>query len=84
MVDGLEKLENRSVTGGKFSHLLPVAFRLPGYVDARHEEFVRLVEKDEEWYGRADLYNGHHEYGDHMLTQEGEMHVLVRKRRGKK
>jgi len=57
------------------SYSLPEAFQLEGYVDARHKEMVVLVEEDEEEYGRADKFDGHHLYSEHMLTQKGRIHT---------
>lgn len=57
------------------SYPLPSAFQLEGYVDARHEEMVALVEKDEEEYGRADLFDGHHLYKEEMLTHKGRIQM---------
>ena len=43
-----------------------------GYVDARHDEMVRLVEEDEKEYGRADKFDGNHLYKEeHHLTHSG-------------
>lgn len=53
---------------------LPAAFELEGYIDARHEEMVALIEKDEEEYGRADKFDGHHLYNENMLTHAGRKH----------
>ena len=50
---------------------LPASFLLEGYIDARHEEMKALVKKDEEEYGRADMFDGNHLYKEHMLTHPG-------------
>ena len=54
---------------------VPKAFQLPGYMKARHEELLGLIQKDEEIYGQADLFDGHHLYNetDH-LTLKGKIH----------
>jgi len=68
-----------SIVGGQRhmieDHLEPLVFHtLKGYVDARHEEMVALVEKDEEIYGRADKFDGNHLYKDNMLTHPGKIY----------
>jgi hypothetical protein len=63
--NGLQTLEE--------SHPLPTAFYIKGYVDARHRELIDLVENDEEEYGRADLFDGHHLYKEHMITHPGRL-----------
>jgi len=67
LVDGLEMLDN------EFG--LPASFRLEGYVDARHREMTALVVSDEEEYGRADNFDGHHLYQEKMLTKPGRRHA---------
>jgi len=54
---------------------LPIAFQLEGYIDARHRELTAIVEKDEEEYGRADNFDGHHLYTEHMLTHKGRRQI---------
>ena len=61
------------------SYPLPEAFQLEGYVDARHDEMVTLVEEDEKEYGRVDKFDGHHLYGEHMLTHKGRIHTEGKK-----
>mmetsp|Transcript_37639 Transcript_37639/g.90765 ORF Transcript_37639/g.90765 Transcript_37639/m.90765 type:complete len:555 (-) Transcript_37639:42-1706(-) len=50
---------------------LPAAFLIDGYVDARHDEMVKLVEEDEKEYGRADKFDGNHLYHVDHLTHSG-------------
>jgi hypothetical protein len=63
--NGLKTLEE--------SHPLPTAFYIKGYVDARHRELIDLVENDEEEYGRADLFDGHHLYKENTITHPGRL-----------
>ena len=63
LVNGLKMLED------EFE--LPAAFQLPGYIDKRHAEIKALVEEDELQNGRADKFDGHHLYGEHMITHPG-------------
>jgi len=58
---------------------LPVLFQVKGYVDARHEEVKFLIKMDEEEYGRADNFTGHHIYRDNMLTHPGRRHIQILK-----
>ena len=58
----------------KDAFALPVAFQISGYVEKRHEEVKAMVEEDEREYGRADKYDGHNMYRDHMLTHPGTKH----------
>lgn len=60
---------------------LPAAFQVDGYVDARHDEMVKLVEEDEKEYGRADKYNGNSLYkADHHLTHSGQKNKMKKLR----
>ena len=55
---------------------LPAAFLVDGYVDARHDEMVKLVEEDEKEYGRADKFDGNHLYHVDHLTHSGRKNKL--------
>ena len=71
--NGLEELEKEN--GG-----LPVAFQLERYTDMRHKEMVKIVEQDEEIYGRADNFDGHHIYmEDRDLTHKGRKNKVYLK-----
>jgi len=59
---------------------LPWAFQIEGYIKARHEELTAIVEKDEKEYGRADKFDGHHLYKEHMLTHKGRRHFIEEKK----
>ena len=62
---GLEKMKNNSYD-------LPIAFQLEGYNERRFEEVKKLIAVDEEEYGRADKFDGHHLYSESlMLTHKG-------------
>jgi len=63
---------------------LPIAMQLPEYIEKRHEELKALLEEDEREYGRADLFDGHHLYGVHMLTNPGKRHQAVGNKLDKK
>eukprot|EP00553_Chaetoceros_curvisetus_P005922 CAMPEP_0204618206 /NCGR_PEP_ID=MMETSP0717-20131115/4938_1 /ASSEMBLY_ACC=CAM_ASM_000666 /TAXON_ID=230516 /ORGANISM="Chaetoceros curvisetus" /LENGTH=463 /DNA_ID=CAMNT_0051631897 /DNA_START=24 /DNA_END=1415 /DNA_ORIENTATION=+ len=71
--NGLKELEKESG--------LPLALQLKGYVEARHKETVRMLEKDEEEYGRADNFDGHHLYNEGRdLTHKGRKHGHIDQR----
>jgi hypothetical protein len=55
---------------------LPAAFQVDGYMDARHDEMVKLVEEDEKEYGRADNFDGNHLYHVDHLTHSGRKNKI--------
>lgn len=74
--ENIDKSNNNKNTNQNYI-TLPLAFQIPGYVESRHKELIAMVQQDEEEYGRADRYDGHHMYKEHMLTHKGRQHKEI-------
>ena len=71
-----ERLDNGlALLVAKKEYDLPAAFKINGYIDARHQEVLKLLLEDEKVYGRADFFDGNHLYNETtMLSHPGRQH----------